>query len=40
VPKATIVSPITKFDILYFLAIEEAPSTKKSAPLIKHIKPI
>ena len=35
VPKDTIVSPITMLDILNFLATEEAPSTKKSAPFIK-----
>ena len=35
VPKATMVSPITNAGILSFFATDEAPSTKKSAPLIK-----
>ena len=39
VPKATIVSPITILDILYFLASEADPSTKKSAPFINKTKP-
>jgi hypothetical protein len=40
VPKATIVSPITKGEIPNFFALEEAPSTKRSAPLIRKINPI
>ncbi len=39
VPNATIVSPITRSDIPKRLAIEPAPSTKKSAPLIRSAKP-
>jgi len=37
VPKATIVSPITRDDIPNLFAILDAPLTKKSAPLIKTI---
>ncbi len=40
VPRATIVSPITMDGIPSFLAISEAPSTKKSAPLTSRAKPI
>ena len=40
VPKATIVRPITMAEILNFLAIEEAPSIKKSAPLMRMKKPM
>jgi len=40
VPKATIVSPMTRADIHNLLAIEEAPSTSTSAHLIRTIKPI
>ena len=39
VPKATIVSPIIIFGILKFCAIEDAPSTNKSAPFISSINP-
>lgn len=39
VPKATTVKPITKVEILNFLATEEDPSTTISAPLIKKINP-
>ena len=39
VPKATIVKPINIFETFIFWAVEEAPSTKKSAPFIKKIKP-
>jgi hypothetical protein len=37
VPNATIVSPITRSDIRSFLASEDAPSTRKSAPLMRRI---
>jgi hypothetical protein len=40
VPKATKVKPITIVEILNRLAIEAAPSTKKSAPLMSNKKPI
>lgn len=40
VPNATIVSPIIRSEILSFLAIEEAPSTKRSAPLMRIINQI
>ena len=40
VPNATIVSPISKVGIFAIFAIDEAPSTKKSAPLISIINPI
>ena len=39
VPKAIIVSPITSVDMLNFLAIEDAPSTRRSAPLSNAINP-
>ena len=39
VPNATMVSPITKDEMPNFLATEEAPSTKKLAPLIRKTKP-
>ena len=39
VPKATIVNPITKSEMLFFLANEEAPSTSQFAPKIKLVKP-
>ena len=39
VPKAIIVRPIKVFETLKFEAVEEAPSTKRSAPLIKRTKP-
>jgi hypothetical protein len=32
VPKATMVSPMAKSDILYFFAKAEAPSTNQFAP--------
>ena len=38
-PKATIVSPITREDILNFFAIDDAPLTKKSAPFIRKKNP-
>lgn len=40
VPKATMVKPISILDTLKFWAVEEAPSTKMSAPLINRTKPI
>ena len=40
VPKATIVRPINSLDTLKFVAAEEAPSTRRSAPLIKNTKPM
>ena len=40
VPKATTVNPIIKSETLSFFAIAEAPSTRKSAPLIRKINPI
>ena len=40
VPKATMVNPISIFDILKFPATADAPSTKISAPLIRMINPI
>ena len=39
VPKATIVNPIAKSEILFFFAREEAPLTIQSAPFIKNRKP-
>ena len=39
VPKATTVRPIANSETPYFLARFEAPSTKKSAPLITRPKP-
>jgi hypothetical protein len=39
VPKATIVSPITICEILNVSASEDAPSTRKSAPLINKKNP-
>jgi hypothetical protein len=39
VPKATIVSQITKEEILALLATDTDQSTKKSAPLISNTKP-
>jgi hypothetical protein len=39
VPNATIVSPTIMLGIRRKRAMEEAPSTKKSAPLIRRIKP-
>lgn len=35
VPKATMVNPIIKSETLSLFAIEEAPSTNKSAPLMR-----
>ncbi len=40
VPKATIVSPMRSLETLKFAAIEEAPETSQSAPLIRKAKPI
>ena len=40
VPNATIVRPISIFDTLKFWAVDDAPSIKISAPLIRRIKPI
>ena len=40
VPKATIVRPTRSLLTLKFEAIEEAPSTRKSAPLISRTKPM
>ena len=39
VPKATIVNPIAISDMENLFAKEEAPSTKRSAPLTRIIKP-
>ncbi|GAB3004001.1 hypothetical protein GCM10027284_22210 [Cyclobacterium sediminis] len=39
VPKATIVNPITKSEILFFFANEEAPDTSQFAPKIRLINP-
>ena len=39
VPKATIVNPMSFLGTLKFKAVEEAQSTKISAPLIRKIKP-
>ena len=39
VPKATTVRPMTRSEMLNLLAIEEAPSTRKSAPLINRTNP-
>ena len=39
VPKATIVSPITRLDIFFLLAMAAAPSTSQLAPKIKGTKP-
>jgi hypothetical protein len=35
VPKATTVRPMAKLEIPYFLAADDAPLTRKSAPFIK-----
>lgn len=40
VPKATIVRPISSLLTLKFDAMEEAPSTKKSAPLMSKANPV
>ncbi|MPM68696.1 hypothetical protein SDC9_115630 [bioreactor metagenome] len=40
VPIATIVSPITMEGTLNFFAIDDVPSTNKSAPFIRKKKPI
>src|SRR3989344_1881722 len=40
VPNATMVRPMAKSEILNLLAMEDAPSTSQSAPLIRAIKPI
>ena len=40
VPKATIVRPINRGDMPRWLAVAEAPSTKRSALQISRIKPI
>ena len=40
VPKAIMVSPIRSFDTLKCEAVDEAPSTSQSAPLIKSMKPM
>ena len=40
VPNATIVSPINNDGILNFLAIDDAPDTNPSAPLINNKNPI
>jgi hypothetical protein len=40
VPKETTVRPMARLDIPNFFAADEAPPTKKSAPLIKITKPI
>jgi hypothetical protein len=39
VPNATTVSPMAKFEIPIFFAIEEDPLTRKSAPKISIAKP-
>lgn len=39
VPKATIVSPITISEMLNLFAVDEAPETNISAPLIKNTNP-
>ena len=39
VPKATTVRPIRVFETLKFVAIDEAPDTSQSAPLIKSANP-
>ena len=39
VPKATIVKPITKVEMPYFLAIDDEPSISMSAPFNKKMKP-
>ena len=39
VPKATTVNPITRSDIFSVFAIDDAPSTRKSAPLIRNMNP-
>ena len=39
VPNATTVKPMTKSDMPKRLAMADAPSTRKSAPLTKAIKP-
>ena len=40
VPKAIMVSPMRVFETLKWVAIEDAPSTSQSAPLIRIMKPI
>ena len=40
VPNATMVNPIIKLGIFNDFAIEDAPSTNQSAPLINKMKPI
>ena len=40
VPKATTVNPMAMFEILNFLATDEAPLTRKSAPFIRIAKPM
>lgn len=40
VPKATMVKPITKLEILFFFAKDEAPPTSQFAPKIKLVNPI
>ena len=40
VPNATMVNPIIKLGIFKVLAIDDAPSTNKSAPLIKKMNPM
>ena len=39
VPKATIVKPISAFGTLQFAAVDDAPSTNQSAPLINNTNP-
>ena len=39
VPNAIIVNPITNLDTFKFLAVDDAPSTNISAPLINTINP-
>ena len=39
VPNATTVNPMTKLDTLKNFAIDDAPSTNKSAPLTSKTKP-
>ena len=40
VPNATMVRPIKVLETLKLVAIDEAPSTNQSAPLIRMIKPV
>src|SRR3989338_2306231 len=40
VPNATMVSPMTRDDMPNFFAMEDAPSTSQSAPLIRSGKPM